>query len=259
VKSASVPLAPGGTTATRPARRRTLNAVALAVAVGVTGCAIAATAVYASLPSVNDAPARVQAIVRSQGGIATYVAPQARVARATVAIEDRRFFEHGAVDPVSIARVLVGSVLHPGVDQGGATIAQQLAKVLYNEPSSVLGGLKSIGLAFKLEQRYSKARILSMYLNSVYFGHGFWGVARASEGYFGRPVTKLSWSQAALLAGLPQAPSLLDPLRHPAAARLRRLAVLRELARSGALTSSRAAELARAPLFGPKAASASVR
>jgi transglycosylase-like protein len=249
VKPASVPLAAGGTTVTRPARRRTLNAVALGVALAVAGCAIAATTLYSSLPNVDDAPARVQAIIRSHGGIATGLRPETPVARATVAVEDRRFFDHGAVDPVAIGRVLVNSVLHPGVDQGGSTIAQQLAKVLYNERPGLLGGIKSVGLAFKLEQRYSKARILSMYLNAVYYGHGFWGVGRASEGYFGRPATKLSWSQAALLAGLPQAPSLLDPLRHPAAARNRRLAVLRELVRAGALTRSRAAALAQASLL----------
>jgi penicillin-binding protein 1A len=178
------------------------------------------------------------------------VAPDARVAQATVAIEDRRFFDHGAVDPVAVGRVLVDSVLHPGVDQGGSTIAQQLAKVLYKEPGTLLGRLKSVGLAFKLEERYSKARILDMYLNSVYYGHGFWGIGRASRGYFGRSATNLSWSQAALLAGLPQAPSLLDPFHHPAAAGDRRRAVLRELTRGGVLTAARARELAAAPVVG---------
>src|SRR3954447_18880898 len=229
-----MPVMAAATTSKRPSRRDVLNALLVAVALGLTVFAIAGTMLYTSLPSVDDAPARVQAIISSHGGGRPVpVAPDARVAQATIAIEDRRFFDHGAVDPVAIGRVLVDSILHPGVDQGGSTIAQQLAKVLYNEPPGLLGRVKSIGLAFKLEQRYLKARVLSMYLNSVYYGHGFWGIGRASEGYFRRPASKLTWSQAALLAGLPQAPSLLDPLRHPAAARMRRLVVLHELVRAG--------------------------
>src|SRR3954447_6927032 len=250
-ESADLPVMAATTTSTRLSRRHVLNVASLAVALGVTGFAIAGTTLYTSLPSVADAPARVQAIISSHGGgVPVRVTPDARVAQATIAIEDRRFFDHGAVDPVAIGRVLVDSVLEPGVDQGGSTIAQQLGKVLYNEPDTLLGRLKSIGLAFKLEQRYSKARILAIYLNSVYYGHGFWGIGRASAGYFGRRAAKLSWPQAALLAGLPQAPSLLDPLRHPAAAGDRRRAVLRELARAGALTTTRARALAAAPVLG---------
>lgn len=191
--------------------------------------AVAVLLFYLSLPSVADAPARVQAALRAHDGVAVRIGPGMRLARATVAIEDRRFFEHGAIDPQSLVRVAVDSVLHPGSDPGGATIAQQLAKVLYDEPATIGGRLRSIGLAFKLEQHYSKARLLSMYLNAVYFGHGFWGAGRASLGYFKRPVSRLTWPQAALLAGLPQAPSLLDPVTHPEAARDRQVAVLRAL------------------------------
>jgi membrane peptidoglycan carboxypeptidase len=229
-------------------RRRLLRAAALATVGVLVALAIGASILYTSLPTVADAPARVRAIIRTHGGVQVALSRQARVERATVAIEDRRFFDHGALDPVALGRVVVDSVLHPGVDPGGSTIAQQLAKVLYREPSTVLGQLRSVGLAFKLEHRYSKERILTMYLNSIYYGHGFWGVGWASLGYFGRPAGRLDWSQAALLAGLPQAPSLLDPLRHPAAARERRLAVLKELVRIGALADARAKTVARSPL-----------
>jgi membrane peptidoglycan carboxypeptidase len=224
--------------------RRLLTAGIVALAL----IALTAGAVYGSLPGVGDAPARVAAIVHSHGGGLAHVSPQARVARATVAIEDRRYWEHGAIDPVAVGRVLFDSVFHPGVDPGGSTIAQQLAKVLYDEPATALGRLKAIGLAFKLEQHYSKARILGMYLNSIYYGHGFWGVGSASRGYFGRSINRLSWSQAALLAGLPQAPSVLDPFRHPQAARDRREAVLDELAANGTLPSNRAEAVAAGPL-----------
>ena len=229
-------------------RRRALNTVAVLAAVLLVLLTVGAAILYSSLPSVSDAPARVAASLREHGGIAVHVAPAMRVARATVAIEDRRFFHHGAIDPIAIGRVAVDSVLHPGRDPGGSTITQQLAKVLYNEPSTILGRLRAIGLAFKLEQHYSKPRILSMYLNSVYYGRGYWGIERASMGYFGRPVSQLSWDQAALLAGLPQAPSLLDPVAHPEAAADRRAQVLEELERSGALSPAREQALEAAPL-----------
>lgn len=232
-----------------PRRRRLLRAIAIACLATFAVIVVGASAVYLSLPSVADAPARVRAIERAHRGVAVSVPANSRLARATVAVEDRRFFEHGAIDPLAVGRVVVDSVLHPSVDPGGATIAQQLAKVLYGEPTGPLGEIKSIGLAFKLEQRYSKAQILHMYLSSIYYGHGFWGAGRASSGYFHRPAGELSWSQAALLAGLPQAPSLLDPLSHPYDARLRRVAVLDALVRSDALTERQAQALRRAPLF----------
>lgn len=239
---------PAAETAGRSRRRRILRRAGMAALGVAAALLVGGIVVYSSLPSVADAPARMRAIIHAHGGLAATVPANSRIARATVAIEDHRFFEHGAIDPIAIARVAADSVLHPGVDPGGSTIAQQLAKVLYHEPSSILGQLKAVGLAFKLEQRYSKAHILSMYMNAIYYGHGYWGVGRASRGFFGRPADQLSWSQAALLAGLPQAPSLLDPVRHPAAARARRRAVVHELVSTGALSRATARAVAISPL-----------
>src|SRR6201999_1546919 len=98
-----------------------------------------------------------------------------------------------------------------------------------------------IGLAFALEHRYSKAQILGMYLNAVYFGHGFWGVAAASRGYFSTTPDRLSWGEAALLAGLPQAPSADDPILHASRARARQREVLHQLAAEHVLTATQAA------------------
>jgi membrane peptidoglycan carboxypeptidase len=206
-----------------------------------------AGAVYGSLPSVSDAPRRVAAIGRLHAGLVVPVTPSERVARAAVAVEDERFFQHGAIDPVALGRVVVATVTRAG-DPGGSTIAQQLAKTLYDEPPTLLGRLAAIGLAFKLEQRFSKPRILSMYLNAIYYGHGYWGLERASRGYFGRSARALTWGQAALLAGLPQAPSLLDPFVHPQAARQRQAVVLRQLVSQGSLTSAAAQRIGRRPV-----------
>lgn len=92
-------------------------------------------------------------------------------------------------------------------DPGGSTIAQQLAKQLYPHGGGIVGTLEEVGLGVKLSLAYSHEQVLSMYLNSIYYGHGFWGVAAAARGYFGVSPRRLTWGEASLLAGLPQAPS----------------------------------------------------
>lgn len=237
------------TTLPRAASRRRPRRAAVAGLAAVAVLAAATGAFAGSLPSVAGAPARVAAILRAHGGTAVPVAPSARVARAVVAAEDERFFSHGAIDPIAIGRVIVSTVTGGPSDPGGSTIAQQLAKTLYTRGRETLAArLREVGLAFALEHRYSRPRVLSMYLNAIYFGHGLYGVGAASRGYFGRPPGALGWGQAALLAGLPQAPSAFDPLRHPSLARARQREVLAQLVRTGALGRAAAARAARAPL-----------
>jgi membrane peptidoglycan carboxypeptidase len=207
-----------------------------------------AGAIYGDLPGVGDAQARIAAELRAHHSRSVLVPPDERVARAVVAIEDRRFFNHGAIDPIAVARVIGHTLTQGPVDPGGSTIAQQLAKVLYREGGGLGGELDSIGLAFKLEGHYSKATILSMYLNAVYFGHGFYGIEAASRGYFGRTPSRLTWAQASLLAGLPQAPSSFDPFRNPQAARARQREVLAALVRKHAITPSGARRIEHEPL-----------
>jgi membrane peptidoglycan carboxypeptidase len=210
--------------------------------------AATAGAIYGDLPGVGDARARIAAELTSHRGQMVAVRPRERIARALVAVEDERFFQHGAVDPIAIARVITSSIVGSAVDPGGSTIAQQLAKVLYDEPDNLSGRLRAIGLAFKLEARYSKPAILSMYLNAVYFGHDFYGIDAASRGYFGRSPSRLTWAQASLLAGLPQAPSAFDPLRHLAAARARQREVLARLVARKAVTQAGANRIYAQPL-----------
>lgn len=101
------------------------------------------------------------------------------------------------------------------------TIAQQLTKALYGHESGLGATLREIGLGIKLSLHYSKARILEMYLNAVYYGHGHWGDVAAARGYFNTTPNKLDWAQAATLAGLIQAPSAYDPIAHSALAKQR--------------------------------------
>ena len=229
----------------RRSRWRRRAAVLVCLIVGLAAGLVFANA---ALPSVADAPRRVGLIDARHGTRAAAVCACSRLARAVVAVEDERFYSHGAIDPWSLARVIKGSVFG-SVDPGGSTISQQLAKVLYvRDPSSLLGRLKAIGLAAKLERRYGKDTILRMYLNAVYYGHGFYGAAAASRGYFGRRVSALSWSQASLLAGLPQAPTAYDPMRHLTLARERQREVLAQLVDNGVLPRVQARAVLKAPL-----------
>src|SRR5438045_1682781 len=168
---------------------------------------------------------------------------------AVIATEDRRFYSHFGVDPIGVARAVYQNYRRGRIVEGGSTITQQLTKVLFLTPDKSLERkMKEAALALELERRYSKDRILEMYLNQVYFGNGAYGVEAASRTYFGKSVTELNVKEAALLAGLPRAPSTYSPFDHPDAAKRRREVVLRRMVEYGALKDADAKKLARADL-----------
>jgi penicillin-binding protein 1A len=168
---------------------------------------------------------------------------------AIIATEDRRFYSHFGIDPIGIARAVYSNYRRGRIVEGGSTITQQLTKVLFLTPDKSLDRkLKEAALALELERRYTKDRILEMYLNQVYFGNGAYGVEAASRTYFGKSVTELTVKDAALLAGLPRAPSTYSPFEHGDAAKRRRELVLRRMVDYGALKEPDAKKLARSDL-----------
>ena len=158
--------------------------------------------------------------------------------KATVAIEDRRFYEHGGVDPQGIARAVWADVKAREVVQGGSTITQQLVRNLYiSNERTVQRKLKEACLAIKLNDAWSKQRILASYLNQVYYGNLAYGIEAASQTYFSKPAQRRSpCREAALLAGLTQAPSAYDPFVEPGKALARRNEVLRAMREQGSIT-----------------------
>src|SRR4051794_8718044 len=150
------------------------------------------------------------------------------LAKATVAIEDRRFWEHGALDYTGIARAALTDLESGRAAQGASTLTQQLARNLYiGTPSHTLKRkITEACLAMKLADELPKRAILVRYLNAVYYGNQAYGVAAAAQTYFSRRASQLTVAQAALIAGLPQSPSSYDPLRDPGAALRRRDEVL---------------------------------
>jgi len=159
------------------------------------------------------------------------------MAKATVAIEDRRFYKHGGVDYKGIVRAAVKDLRAGRVVQGGSTITQQLVRNLYiSRQRTFQRKIKEACLAIKLAQNKSKDWILGSYMNAVYYGNHAYGIEAAAQTYFSRRARTLTLDQSALLAGLPQAPSVFDPLHRPLDALERRDEVLRAMLENGALT-----------------------
>jgi penicillin-binding protein 1A len=193
-----------------------------------------------SLRGVGDAEARVRRILAAHNGAPGRLPPPAKLGEAVVAVEDENFYANVAANILDGAGRAALATLERGGDPGGSTIGQQLAKRLYPHTGGLGGTLEEIGLAVKLSLRYSKAQILNMYLNAVYFGNGYWGEVAAARGYFGVSPRALTWGEATLLAGLPQAPSAYDPVRHLPLARQRQRHVLDQLVDNRVLSRARA-------------------
>jgi penicillin-binding protein 1A len=149
---------------------------------------------------------------------------------AFMAAEDADFFKHGAVEFQGIARALFKNIVQGRYAQGGSTITQQVIKTLILGPEkSALRKLREAVLAYKLEKYLTKKEILNLYLNNVYMGHGVYGVEAATQVYFGRHIWEINRAEAALLAGIVQAPSRYTPKKHPGSARIRQEYVIDQM------------------------------
>jgi penicillin-binding protein 1A len=165
---------------------------------------------------------------------------------ATIAIEDRRFYEHSGIDLEGIARALAADVRAGRVVEGGSTITQQLVRNLYiSREVTFERKLIEACLAVRLNNRRSKQWILESYLNTVYYGNHAYGVQAAAQTYFSKRASTLTLGQAALLAGLTQAPSVYDPLNKPASALRRRDQVLQAMLQNGDITQRQYARAIR--------------
>jgi membrane peptidoglycan carboxypeptidase len=209
-------------------------------------------AAFGGLMAITPSAGNARQIARQQAARhhAAYPGPHvpARFSTALEATEDHRFTEEPGVDPIAVVRAGLGSIGRQG-DQGGATLYQQLAKMLYTPGQSGFAAeAEQVALAVKLKFSYSGAEILRLYSDVAYFGNGFYGLARASCGYFGVRPAGLSWPQAALMAGLVQAPSLDDPLTSPGRARAREVHVIGRLVATGALTQAQADRYLKIPV-----------
>jgi len=211
--------------------------------------ALAAGVLWLVTPSAGQAVQLARAQARQHGIAYPGAAAPENFARALIATEDHRFYSEPGVDLLAVARVAWTKVQGSNQDPGGATLEQQLAKMLYTpDRAGWLVELEQVMLAVKLNLTFSKAQILQMYSEVAYYGHGFYGLQDASCGYFGVEPSRLSVVQAAMLAGVVNAPTFDDPILHPAAARARLEHVISRMVAVGYLTVTQAADALNIPL-----------
>jgi len=226
--------------------RRLRRLLAIVIALGVLAT-VMSVGLSLITPSVANAPALARALAHAHH--APYPGPPVpkQFAAALIATEDHRFYMEQGIDPLAIVRVAYGS-LTGQPDQGGSTLYQQLARMLYTPGGSgVAAEAEQMTLGVKLAFSYSRAEVLQMYAEVAYFGSGYYGLDEASCGYFGVPPAGLGLPQAALLAGLMPAPSIYDPVTHLASARAREAHVLGRLVALGVAHPSPADRAFRQP------------
>lgn len=163
---------------------------------------------------------------------------------AVVAVEDKRFYHHPGIDPISIVRAIRNNINARALIEGGSTITQQLAKNLYfSQERSLTRKVAEGMLALKLEQNYTKEEILELYVNSIYFGDGYYCVEEASCGYFGKMPSEMNAYESTMLAGIPNAPSAYAPTVSMELAIERQKKVLESMVREKYLTEEEALEI----------------
>lgn len=169
--------------------------------------------------------------------------------QAVIATEDIRFYRHYGVDLEGVARAAFTNLQDGQFTEGGSTITQQLVKNLFlSQDKTISRKIEEVVLALGVEMRFSKDEILEMYLNKIYYGSGTYGVNAAAETYFGKQSKDLSLAEAAMLAGLPQAPSLYSPYVNFTAAKQRQAMVLDLMTRHGFISPGMAEKAKKEPL-----------
>lgn len=163
---------------------------------------------------------------------------------AVISVEDKRFWSHGGVDVLAIGRAVWNDLQTMSFAEGGSTITQQIAKNEYfTQEKKLERKFAEIFLALELEADYSKQEIFELYVNTIYFGSGYYGIHDAAQGYYGKEPSELSDNEAVMLAGLPNAPSAYSPDSSPELAKQRMKQVLDRMVECGKMTEEKADKL----------------
>lgn len=160
---------------------------------------------------------------------------------AVISVEDHRFYKHPGIDIIAIGRAVVNDIKAMSLVEGGSTITQQLAKNIYfTQEKKFERKIAEVFMAFEIEKRYNKNEILELYLNTSYFGDGYYTVKEASRGYFGKDPIEMSDSECIMLAGIPNAPSVYAPTKNPELAKQRQKQVIEKMIKNKYLTQEEA-------------------
>ena len=170
--------------------------------------------------------------------------------KAIISVEDNRFYSHHGFDFTAIIRATLVNIQSGEISEGASTITQQLVKNIYlSDEQTMARKIEELIMALNLESRCSKDEILELYLNSIYFGSGYYGITDAARGYFGKSPDNLELPEAAMLAGLPNAPSLYSPYEDFKLAKKRQFVVLDTMVKNGYIDKSLAEDAKRAPIY----------
>ena len=160
---------------------------------------------------------------------------------AVISAEDHRFYDHGPVDFIAVARALFVNIKNQELQEGGSTITQQVAKnVVFNQEQSWLRKLGEVFAAYDLEKNYTKSEIFELYVNTAYFGDGYYGIYDASYGYYDKSPKDLNLNESSMLAGIPNAPSVYSPSVNPDLAKKRQYHVINKMLEYGYITKEEA-------------------
>ena len=160
---------------------------------------------------------------------------------AVISVEDHRFYDHGGIDIIAIGRAAINDIKAMSFVEGGSTITQQLSKNIYfTQEKKIERKIAEVFMAFEIEKRYEKDFILELYLNTSYFGDGYYTVKEASQGYFGKEPKDMTDSECILLAGIPNAPSAYSPTKNPGLAKQRQKQVINKMIKYKYLTQEEA-------------------
>ncbi|MFR8145237.1 MAG: transglycosylase domain-containing protein [Clostridia bacterium] len=158
---------------------------------------------------------------------------------AVISVEDHRFYEHNGIDVIAIGRAIINDIKAMSFVEGGSTITQQIAKNEYfTQEKKITRKVAEVFVAFELEKQYTKNEILELYINTIYFGNGYYNIKDAAKGYFGKSITNLSDSECIMLAGIPNAPSVYAPTQNPELAKQRQKQVAEKMVKYGYLTEN---------------------
>ena len=163
---------------------------------------------------------------------------------AVISVEDKRFFKHNGIDFIAIGRAAINDIKAMSYVEGGSTITQQLAKNMYFTQEKIMERkIAEVFMAWKIEDNYSKEDIFELYVNSIYFGDGYYTVKEACRGYFNKELDEMTDYECILLAGIPNAPSVYAPTKNPDLAKQRQRQVMNKMIENGYLTEDEANEI----------------
>lgn len=183
---------------------------------------------------------RIESIKQKESYTKIEELPQIYI-NAIISVEDRRFYTHKGIDIIAIGRALVNDIKTMSFAEGGSTITQQLAKNMYfTQEKKITRKIAEIFMAFEIESHYEKKEILELYINTMYFGDGYYTVKEACKGYFNKDIKEMTDYEWTMLAGIPNAPSVYAPTKNPNLAQKRQKQVLNRMVNNGFLTEGEA-------------------